>query len=225
MANELYEKESFEIGVKYTEICKNLSLAMFFLPMVPFVVVIGLFINIAAFFMAQYTLSKRSNSKNKFSSDLAKHMTDEFEFCLLLYTCGLITMELILAYTTMEPFTIRPATAMLFAFALASSILLDSSMWQDWLWLKYFQAKKDVDAYPLSYDEMKQLDADDYDLTEPLNRKKALRKEWIDLKDYWKNRTAKLAWVLHNKSRKDEAKDDSPNYTSYVGKSQYSQQG
>jgi hypothetical protein len=53
MANELYEKESFEIGVKYTEICKNLSLAMFFLPMVPFVVVIGLFINIAAFFMAQ----------------------------------------------------------------------------------------------------------------------------------------------------------------------------
>jgi hypothetical protein len=93
----------------------------------------------------------------------------------------------------MEPFTIRPATGMLFAFALAGSILFDSSMWQDWLWNKYFQEKKDVDANPLGYDEMKQLDADDYDLTEPLNRQKALKKEWIDLKDYWKNRTAELA--------------------------------
>jgi hypothetical protein len=59
MANELYEKESFEIGVKYTEICKNMSLAMFFLPMVPFVVVIGLFINIAAFFIAQVIFSPK----------------------------------------------------------------------------------------------------------------------------------------------------------------------
>lgn len=67
MANELYEKESFEIGVKYTEICKNLSLAMFFLPMVPFVVVIGLFINIAAFFIAQVL---NYHQKNKINSIL-----------------------------------------------------------------------------------------------------------------------------------------------------------
>jgi hypothetical protein len=122
----------------------------------------------------------------------------------------------------MEPFSIRPATVMLFVFALASSILLDSSMWQGWLFHKYFEEKKDVDACPMGYNEMKQLDADDYDLTEPLNRKKALKKEWIDLKDYWKNKNAKLAWVQHNKSRNDEEKDESPNYTSYVGKSQFS---
>jgi hypothetical protein len=122
----------------------------------------------------------------------------------------------------MEPFSIRPATVMLFVFALASSILLDSSMWQGWLFHKYFEEKKDVDACPLGYNEMKQLDADDYDLTEPLNRKNALKKEWIDLKDYWKIKNAKLAWVQHNKSRNDEEIDESPNYTSYVGKSQFS---
>lgn len=219
MANELFERESFDIALKYTEICKNLSLSMFFLPMIPFVAVIGLVINIAAFFMAKYILSKRSNSKHKYSSELAKHMTDEFELCLLLYTCGLITMELMLAYTGQTPFTIRPVTLGLFIFALASSVLLDSSMYQDWIWHKFFEKKKNVDSFPLGYDEMKQLDADDYDLTEPLNRKKALKKEWIDLKEYWKHRTAKLAWGIYNQGRTEQHKGETPHYTNYVGRS------
>lgn len=110
MANELYEKDNFDIALKYTIICKTLSLTMFYLPMMPIVVVYGLLTMIIEFYMTKFILYKRSNSKTKYSSHISRNMTNEFELCLFLYTLGLMVSEYMLNFESIQEYKFNKVT-------------------------------------------------------------------------------------------------------------------
>jgi len=107
-ANLLYEKDDFDISLKYTVICKTLSLTMFYLPMMPIVVLYGFLTMVLGFFMTKFILYKRSNGKTKYSCQISKNMTDEFELCLFLFPCGLLVTEFVLSFEAVEQF--NPST-------------------------------------------------------------------------------------------------------------------
>lgn len=174
-ANLQYEKLDFNIAQKYTTICKTLALSMFFLPFIPLTVVLGFLTLLIDFFMTKFILYRRSNNKFKYSSEISSHMTDEFEMCLFMYACGLLTYEYVLSFISQTEYSPKPVTLVQVVFAGVNAFVIDSAIYQNWIYETFFHECKKKNHK--SYTEMKQEDADDYDIMCPITRTHALKME------------------------------------------------
>ena len=96
--NEMHERQDFSLSLKYSAFLKNLSLSIYYLPILPMGCVFAIACNIITLFILNWTLAKRTNKRVSYSTEICKTVSREFSFCLMLFCCGLITKEFIVCY-------------------------------------------------------------------------------------------------------------------------------
>ena len=170
-ANYLYEQQDFVMSIRLTFIFKNLSLAMFYLPISPLISFFGLFSILFEFFLFRFVLYKYSNNVHRYSSDITCRISNEFDTCLLQYPLGLCLAEAYLRGTSLIANEIKAVTFCQLIFCIVSTFVFSTQFTSGILYKKLF--KKKHTPTPITYDEKMRFDSDDYLSSNPAMRKAA----------------------------------------------------
>lgn len=118
--NTLYERDDFEIEIRFTIFYRNFALALLYLPILPFGVFYTVLYSIANYYISKWVLFYRSSNEYPISYSISKNMMYLTEFCQFVYTVGLYAKDILIYFYAADSLHSSPVymTMMIISFIL-----------------------------------------------------------------------------------------------------------